>query len=146
MAVDTNCCGTCGIPQLLNFVGINVAHVNDYRMEKCSAQMACPACLSGRNPNIAARCGDTGHCVVFDVTKDPNYSACQADLDCHLRAGLGCCVCGGADPGWVALDPNGEQRISKEMCAPMTLCAACVPIPPVTTTATCANHVCTVHS
>src|SRR5258708_7428515 len=35
VAVDSSCCGTCGMPEVANFVGLNTKHVQDYHKEKC---------------------------------------------------------------------------------------------------------------
>jgi len=142
VAVEATCCGTCGVPQLVNFVGLNAKQVQAYHQEKCPLPVPCPACAQGTNPNIAARC-DSGHCKVFDVTKVSEYSGCSTDSDCHLRSGLGCCVCNGPDSAaWVSVNQSGEQAISKIMCAPMTGCAACVPVPPPGYAAFCNVGVC----
>ena len=105
VAVQASCCGVCGTPELASYVGLNTKQVQAYHQEKCPVPVPCPACLQGANPNIAARC-DSGHCKVFDVRQVPEYSACTSHSDCHLRSGLGCCVCNGPDSAaWVSLNP-----------------------------------------
>jgi hypothetical protein len=141
-AIEGGCCGVCGVPQLPAFVGVNTQRVQEYHTQQCPLPVRCPACAMGVNPNIAARCIQ-GRCQPFDVRLDPEYSACQIDTDCHLRDGLGCCVCG-ATGGWVALSQRGGAAIPAVECAPNTACASCLPLPPMGMTAICSNSVCTV--
>jgi hypothetical protein len=141
VAIETSCCGTCGVPELPAFAGVNENYVQNYRAEKCPAPYACPAlaCLTAENPNIAARC-TMGHCEAFDVRKVAAYSACQLDTDCALRAGLGCCECGATT--WVAVSHSGEQAIPAAECAPNAACADCLPVPPINARAICQSNVC----
>jgi hypothetical protein len=146
MAVSASCCGTCGVGDVSAYVGVNIKHVDEFRMRQCSVPIACPAiaCLNdGTGANIGARCV-AGQCQVFDVRKVPEYSACNMDTDCHLRLGLSCCTCGGNSGGWVAVSSGGEQGIAAAECAPDTACPDCLPVPPAKTLASCNNHVCQV--
>jgi hypothetical protein len=145
IALETSCCGSCGSADVSAYAGVNTKRVDDFNSQKCPLPVACPAiaCLPAMNQNIAARCV-AGHCQAFDVRKVPEYSACMGDTDCHLRAGLGCCICGAANAGWVALNKSGEQGISDAECAPNTGCLDCLPVPPPRTLAACTNHVCQV--
>jgi hypothetical protein len=131
------------MPELVNFIGLHSKWVMFYRRDKCPVAVPCLACVAGHNPNIAARC-EAGHCKAIDVRKVPEWSSCQSPADCHLRAGLGCCVCGGPDgsAGWVSVNPSGEQAIPGAMCAPTTACDLCEPVPPPNYTVMCNNNVC----
>ena len=97
----------------------------------------CPACVQGTNPNIAARC-DSGHCKVFDVRKVPEYSGVFNRRRLPFALGARLLRLWRARLGRVGIgQPSGEQTISKIMCAPMTGCAACVPVPPPDYVAAC---------
>jgi hypothetical protein len=146
VAMVASCCGTCGTPDVSAFVGVNTKRVQDFHSQQCPNPVVCPAIacpVAPPNPGIAARCV-AGKCQAFDVTKVPEFSACGPDNDCHLRAGLGCCICGAANSGWVAVSKTGEQAISAAECAPNTACLDCLPVPPARTLASCTNHVCQV--
>jgi hypothetical protein len=145
MALEKSCCGSCGTAELSAYAGVNTKRVQDFHTQLCPLPVACPAiaCPQAINQNIAARCV-AGHCQAFDVRKVPEYSSCSGDTDCRLRAGLGCCTCGGGIAGWVAVSKSGEQGIAAAECAPNAACPDCAAIPPPMTIAACTNHVCQV--
>ena len=133
-------------PTVSAFVGVNTKRVQDFHSQQCPNPVVCPAIacpVAPPNPGIAARCV-AGKCQAFDVTKVPEFSACGPDNACELRAGLGCCICGAANSGWVAVSRTGEQAIAAAECAPNTACLDCLPVPPPRTLASCTNHVCQV--
>jgi len=146
VALEASCCGSCGTPDVSAFVGVNTKRVQDFHSQQCPNPVVCPAIacpVAPPNPGIAARCV-AGKCQAFDVTKVPEFSACGPDNACELRAGLGCCICGSANAGWVAVSKTGEQAIAAAECAPNTGCLECIPVPPPRTLASCTNHVCQV--
>jgi hypothetical protein len=143
LAVETSCCGVCGTPELSAFTAVNTMLVKAYDLAMCPGTINCPACLMGTNPNIGARCVQ-GHCQPFDVRNVVDYTSCQQDTDCVLRAGLGCCTCGGPTAGWVAVSAAGAKAIEQAECTPDSGCAACVPTPPTNLRAACSSHSCKV--
>ena len=136
------CCDPCGVPELDTFAGVNSMYLDAFKMATCPVPMVCPACPTGNNPNIAARCV-TNRCEAFDIRKVPEYSGCAVDGDCRLRKGLACCECGAMDD-WVAPNVSSEPALSAALCVAGTVCPPCAPVPPVGMRAVCKVGTCQV--
>ena len=94
--VPTDCCGYCGNSTVDQWFAIATEDYTDYQIANCS-DVACPACVTRRMPNIAAVCRND-ECVAVDITMD-ELSACTVNEDCRLRWGTGCCEGCDADSG-----------------------------------------------
>jgi hypothetical protein len=70
------------------------------------------------DPNLLGVCRAT-KCSAIDLRADV-MSACQADSDCVLRMGTGCCEsCSGADPSTiVAVSQSGYAELKSNACRP----------------------------
>ncbi len=123
----TNCCGGyCDTNVALSaFLAVNEAKLEEHEAQSCRGDIACPGCVSVRDPDHLALCR-SGHCVAADLRKDP-LSACQTDSDCRVRWGSNCCEdCAGGNP--VAYNKNAS--LEAEVCSPNSGdCAPCAPPP-----------------
>lgn len=124
--IDHGCCGYCGIDSVDQLTAVAAPYAG-YSQAECLL-LDCAYCEPPPDLEyFAARC-DAGSCEVYDV-RQSDYSACDADSDCRLRAGLGCCQ-GCGESGWVAVSVD-EEMLLKDACggAPVP-CPACQPIEP----------------
>jgi hypothetical protein len=141
--VSATCCscGTLGLGQLSP---INSSKRDAFSKQVCSAMpQPCPPCIGMVDPHLAARC-ESGRCRGFDIRTDPTYTKCGSDQECTLRNGLGCCECGAPSGGsdWVAISHLGRMLLAGQVCAPGSVCPACIPIPPANTVARCLSGTC----
>jgi hypothetical protein len=141
-AVEAACCTLCRTPEVSDFIGVNQIYVDAFRKDRCRDNAGCPpvACDPPPNPNIFAQCSADQQCHVFDVTRVPELSACQTSDDCVLRAGLGCCECGGGP--WVAIRKDARVAIERASCDLNQGCPECAPAPPPGAIAICQDQVC----
>jgi hypothetical protein len=134
------CCAPCGMPTVDNFAGVNPKYTDVFRAWTCPMPTPCPRCATSINPYIGALCSGT-HCKAFDSRNVPEFSKCTTETDCRLRKGLDCCECGSQGP-WTAVSIDGLAALNAAVCAPMTGCADCAPIPPAGTKAVCVQGHC----
>jgi hypothetical protein len=141
--VSATCC-SCGILGLGQLSPINSSKRDAFSKQVCSAMpQPCPPCIGMVDPHLAARC-ESGRCRGFDIRNDPTYTKCGSDQECTLRNGLGCCECGAPSGGsdWVAISHLGRMLLAGQVCAPGSVCPACIPIPPANTVARCLSGTC----
>jgi hypothetical protein len=132
------CCEPCH-QQLSTLKPINKAQLKAFRDAECTQKNPiCDACLPTPNPNLFAYC-DAGQCIGADLSKHP-LNSCTSAKDCRLRAGTGCCECGGQ--GVTAIPINAEQKLTALVCAPNTACAECAPTFPANVHADCVAGKC----
>jgi hypothetical protein len=125
-----------------NFAGVNPQYTDAFRMWTCPVPVPCPRCATGINPYIGALCAGT-HCKPFDTRQMPEFSKCAAETDCRLRKGLDCCECG-SQGQWTAVSVMGQAALGAAVCAPMTGCLDCLPVPPPGMKAVCVQDHCEV--
>jgi hypothetical protein len=123
-----------------NFAGVNSTYTDAFRAFTCPVPTPCPKCATAPNPYIGARCVSS-HCQAFDTRQVPEFSMCTVNDDCRLRKGLDCCECGSTGE-WTAVSFAGEAALDQAVCAPMTGCLDCLPVPPPSTTAVCVQGHC----
>jgi hypothetical protein len=130
------------VPTIDRFAGVNPKYDDAFRTFTCPVPTPCPKCATAPNPYIGARCV-ASHCQAFDTRQEPELSKCAVDTDCRLRKGLDCCECGSQGP-WTAISIAGQTALQAAECAPMSLCADCLPVPPANTMAVCVDGHCEV--
>ncbi len=133
VAANPFCMGTLCSNPLDEYVGINRQYLGELqRRLSCSYEPMCPYGSYG------ATCQD-GVCVTFNIWKS-DLSACDADSDCALRYGVGCCEdCGGFS--LVAVNQLRWEPFA-ESCRALGLdCGPCGSYP-ATASARCSNSHC----
>lgn len=138
--IDQSCCGYCGIDTVDQLTAVFEPYAGYHDLE-CQL-LDCAYCEPPDDYQyFVPRCV-AGSCEVHDVRKS-DYTSCNVDSDCRLRAGLGCCQgCGEAE--WVAISVD-EETLLKDACggAPVP-CPACDPIEPTDLVPICDGGHCTV--
>jgi len=136
------CCGICSEPTLADVEPINQANDQAFYDATCGENdPICPACAEQPNPNLFAYCR-AEQCVEDDITLS-EYNQCNEASECVLRAGLGCCECGGF--GVVALPASFvEQQLLQLVCPPDWGCDDCVPELPDGAEPACIDNRCAV--
>jgi len=121
------CCGVCDSPNVTahDFIAYNRKYAAS--VNTCG-DVACGACpnFEGEStlkyifPNCVA-----GRCVVEDL-RTSSITACEAQTDCTVRPGRGCCPsCGGGDDMFaIRNDGSFEELVCGDQHLP---CPACVP-------------------
>jgi hypothetical protein len=143
--VFNTCCGTCGLPELSDYVAINQDKASVFRDGLCFGIEGCPACGAQENPNLFAFC-DNGTCAKADV-RTHAVSACDVDSDCRLRYGAGCCesTCSGSEEQLTAVNTSQETTLTGLVCGGDGFaCDACVPQYPLDAAPVCLSGHCSV--
>ncbi len=133
VAANPFCMETLCSNPLDEYVGINRQYLGELqRRLSCSYEPMCPYGYFG------ATCQD-GVCVTFNIWKS-DLSACDADSDCALRYGVGCCEdCGGFTLS--AINPLRWQPFAASCRALGLDCGPCGSYP-ATASARCSNSRC----
>jgi Kunitz/Bovine pancreatic trypsin inhibitor domain len=123
------CCGVCDHPGLSahDLIAFNREH--EAEVIQCgSGNVACAPC-AGLQPvslQFFVPSCTANRCVVEDI-RTSAVSACQADTDCRLRNGTGCCEgCGSGPTVAVRNDGSFEKLVCGDIVQP---CPDCRPLP-----------------
>lgn len=145
MITGEGCCGVCDAPTISRhqLMAFNKKYAGQVQQCAFAAEGAAPPGDIACEP-CARLVGDTGslkyfvpncvqgQCVVQDVRQSP-VSACQADTDCYVRNGSGCCascskqsIALDKDGGFEALVCGGEPQLCPDCAvAPSSDVAVC---------------------
>jgi hypothetical protein len=133
---STTCCGSCGKPSAAGSIAIANDHYSEYLGSVCGGgPIACPACASAPNNDLAAFCR-TEECGLVEVSKDV-ISSCNTDADCVLRR-AGCCDCPSPNADdYIALATAGAPEYTAQLCGQGYGCDCAGNSPPPGLAATC---------
>jgi hypothetical protein len=125
MIANRDCCGKCLEATLESVIAITKRGVDAYREAVCT-NSRCFACGTWSNPDLIAVCNNQ-KCQAIDITVDNRFTTCDADEDCVLRGGSGCCEpCGESHPQRViALAANRLEDFRETVCRNDSTCPTC---------------------